>query len=641
MTFLASHHHLRRRAGVSLALSAAAFGLATAPAAAAVTRTTISGPSANLALASTQRVDVDVAPDGTAAIAWREKVGAVEHVFVSRYVGGAWSSPQRVDGSLTTPSGQPAVAVAPGGKTLVVFANGTAGNERLYAAEAPAGAPAFGATLNVQLDPAGWKDPDLDLAASGDGYFTVYEGFHLRAYRVQGTTFTAVGGEFPSPDGILNGSAAEQAESGDQRGAHVAVDPTGASATLAWSETNGASGYKPWARKLTGTSIAGKGTAVDASIATLDGKPGVGGANDMTSVSVGGDGKAWIAYRAAFTYGAADRGRAIVRSFDGAALGAVQVVDGLGTDAPEAAEFPRIATNASGAGLAASYRQLTNATEAASLTAGGAWTAGTSVSEGTNTTGGRATVALGDAGVGLVSMHATPGATKQVLGRISGGPAAGTLETLSDPAFGDAGSPYESGAGNGFAITAFQQGAGATSRIVAAVVPLPVPPQQPTPPNSGGGTGGAGNGGGQQPKPAPAPSLTKLKVKPKTLLATSAAPKLVSATSKTRTLSFTLDRAASVELTVKRVKPGKLVSGTCKAAKGKPVRKKDRCDLETAVKGSTTLRAPAGTSHVKFGGRASAGKRLAPGSYAVYAVSRDGAGAGAAARATFTLKSAK
>lgn len=633
MTFHRSHS-VRRRAGASLALSAAAFGLATAPADAAVTRTTISGPSADLQLTSIQKVDVDVAPDGSAAVAFRQKVGGVDHIFVARYVNGVWGPAQRVDTGAPGRSTQPSVAVANGGKTLVVFpASVAVGQEQLFAAYAPDGTAPFGAKIDVQLDPAGWKDVDLDLAPNGNGYFTVYQGFHLRAYRVQGTTFTPIGEGFPGVGGILNGNGAEQAESGDQRGAHIAVDATGDSAVLAWSENHGVGGYKPWARKFTGTD---KGTAVDATVATLDGKPAASGANDMTSVSIGGDGRAWVAFRAAFTYGATDRGRAIVRSFDGTTLGTPQVIDGLGSTPPEAAEFPRIATNASGAGLAASYRQLTFGTESANLAAGGSWSTALLVNQSLNTTGGRASVALGNSGVGLISMYSTPGATKQVIGRIAGGPAAGTVETLSDPAFGDAGQPFESGAGGGYAVTAFTQGTAATSRIVAAVVPLPAPPEQPTPPTNGGG-----NNGGNQPTPTPAPSLTQLKVKPKTLTATGAAPKLVTAKAKTRTLSFVLDRAASVDLTVMRVKPGKLVKGSCKSAKGKPVRKKDRCSIESAVKGNTTLQARAGANHVKFGGRASAGKRLASGTYALYAVARDGAGSSAPVRAAFTLASGK
>lgn len=634
MTFLASHH-LRRRAGVSLALSAAAFGLATAPADAAVTRTSIAGPSADLALASVQKVDVDVAPDGSAAIAYRQKVGGVDHVFVARYVNGAWGPAQRVDSALATPSTQPAVAVGSGGKTLVVFPNGTAGNERLYAAYAPDGAAAFGAKLDVQLDPAGWKEPDLDLAPNGNGYFTVYEGFHLRAYRVEGTTFTPVGDGFPGLIGILNGVTTEQAEAGDQRGAHLAVDATGGSATFAWSETNGVAGYTTWARKVTGTD---RGTAVNATIPTLDGKPAANGANDMTHVSIGGDGRAWVAFREAFTYPigggmTSDRGRALVRSFDGATFGAAAVIDGLGANPNEGAEYPRLATNASGAGLATNYRQLYFGTDGASLPAGGTWTTGTSIGYAANASAGRATVALGDSGVGVTAMVAHPPSGKEISGLISGGPANGTREVLSDPAYGLPGTPYEAGAGGGYAITAFQQGTAATSRIVAAVVALPEPPKPAEP--------GNGTSGGGTVTPAPAPVLSALKFRTKSLTATSAAPKLVTAKTKTRTLSFSLDRAASVDLTVVRTKTGKRSKGKCTPVKGKTVRKKDRCVLETPVKGKATLLAPAGTSHLKFGGRVTAGKRLAPGTYALYAVARDGSGASKAVRAPFTLKSGR
>ncbi|MBJ7471074.1 MAG: hypothetical protein JHD16_07205 [Solirubrobacteraceae bacterium] len=623
----------RHRAVWSMALSATALGaMAPSPADALVVRSTVAGPSANLDIAGNGQVDVDVAPDGSAALAFRQKVGGVDHAFVSRYVNRNWTVPVRVDLGLATPSGKPAVAVASGGRTVVVFPNGSAGNERLYAAIAPDTFSQFNTKVDLQLDPAGWKDVDLDLAPNGDGYFTVYQGFNLRAWRVQGSTFTQVGANFPGLEGVLNAAPGEQAESGDQRGAHVAVDATGATATIAWTETSGLA-YKPWARKLSGTAPAQVGAAVDATVATLDGKAGEPTFNDMASVSVGGDGKAWVAFRAGFDYSGTTIGRAVVRGFDGTSFTAPQVIDGLPAAPTESAEYPRIATNASGAGLAASYRQLTFGTEAASLGAGGSWSTGQLASTGTNLTAGRASVALGDGGIGLISMYTeTVAGQGRIVGRLSGGPDAATLQPLSDQAFGPAVGATETAAGGEYAVTAFLQGSGLTTRIVAALVPLPAAPSAPAP-------GTPGTTGNQPPAGAQAaPSVTKLRLRRKTLTPSTLAPKLVSSTSRKRTLSFTVDRPATVKLTVKRIRPGKRAAGTCVSAKGKPVARRKRCDFEVAIKGTAELPVTAGTTHVQFGGRTTKGARLSAGTYALYATATDAAGTGAPVRTVFTVK---
>ena len=79
-----------RRLG--LLACAAAFALAPATAdAAIVPGAPVDGPSADITANSV--VQSDVAPDGTAAIAYLK--GATPKVWVSRLVGGAWAAPQQ------------------------------------------------------------------------------------------------------------------------------------------------------------------------------------------------------------------------------------------------------------------------------------------------------------------------------------------------------------------------------------------------------------------------------------------------------------------------------------------------------------------------------------------------------------------
>ena len=55
----------------------------------------IDGPSADVQSLG----DLDIARDGTGALAYVKQVGGVDHVFVSRIVGGAWHVSQERGGS--------------------------------------------------------------------------------------------------------------------------------------------------------------------------------------------------------------------------------------------------------------------------------------------------------------------------------------------------------------------------------------------------------------------------------------------------------------------------------------------------------------------------------------------------------------
>src|SRR6476659_6454941 len=68
--------------------------------------------------------DLDVARDGTGAVAYVKPDGGVDHVFVSRLLNGVWQPPERLDAGLATPSSQPVVAAGDGGKVDVAFISG-------------------------------------------------------------------------------------------------------------------------------------------------------------------------------------------------------------------------------------------------------------------------------------------------------------------------------------------------------------------------------------------------------------------------------------------------------------------------------------------------------------------------------------
>ena len=68
--------------------------------------TPIDGPSADIQSLG----DLDVARDGTGALAYVKRVGGVDHVFVSRLVDGAFQPPEQVDAGLAGAGSQPVVA---------------------------------------------------------------------------------------------------------------------------------------------------------------------------------------------------------------------------------------------------------------------------------------------------------------------------------------------------------------------------------------------------------------------------------------------------------------------------------------------------------------------------------------------------
>ncbi len=82
--------------------------------------TPVDGPSADIRSVG----DVDIARDGTGAVAYVQRDGGVDHIFVSRLAGGVWQAPERVDVGLDAPASTPAVAASDGGRLAVVFIAG-------------------------------------------------------------------------------------------------------------------------------------------------------------------------------------------------------------------------------------------------------------------------------------------------------------------------------------------------------------------------------------------------------------------------------------------------------------------------------------------------------------------------------------
>src|SRR4051794_30625925 len=147
---------------------------------------TVDGPSNSID--STARPDVDVAPDGSAALVYLKSDGGQAHPFVSRFLNGAWSSPQRVDPDSSVINSFPRIAVANGGKVVVTYIRGLVSDAVARISPSP-GAP-FGAEHIVQ---AGGSKADVDLSPNGNGYVVAESSNDIFAERLAGDTWTDVG----------------------------------------------------------------------------------------------------------------------------------------------------------------------------------------------------------------------------------------------------------------------------------------------------------------------------------------------------------------------------------------------------------------------------------------------------------------
>ena len=128
--------------------------------------------------------------DNSAALVYLKNDGGLNHPFVSRFTGGAWGTPQRVDTGSANAASDARIAVANGGKVVVAYISG--GDAVARISPAP-GAP-FGAEHIVQ---AGGSKVDVDLSPNGNGYVVAESSNDVFAERLEGDTWTDVGSGRP------------------------------------------------------------------------------------------------------------------------------------------------------------------------------------------------------------------------------------------------------------------------------------------------------------------------------------------------------------------------------------------------------------------------------------------------------------
>src|SRR6188472_2254946 len=181
--------------------------------------TPVDGPSADIQSLG----DLDVARDGTGALAYVKRVAGVDHVFVSRLVNGAFQPAEQIDAGLAGAGSQPGVAASDGGRLVVAYVSGGG----IFATVRPAGAPGYAATQQIAESGA---NPDVEMSINGVAYLTWSTAGDVLAARMErvGTTFNAVPGPLDIDPAAVAGTGTGRPK--------VAVAADGV-ATVVWGES--------------------------------------------------------------------------------------------------------------------------------------------------------------------------------------------------------------------------------------------------------------------------------------------------------------------------------------------------------------------------------------------------------------------
>lgn len=277
--------------------------------------------------------DLDLAPDGTGAVAYVKREGGEDRLYVSRFSGGVFQAPARLDGSLGGDSAQPAVAAADGGRLIVAFVN----KGVLHVVTRGAGAGSYEAPRALG---GGASTPSADLGVNGTGY-VVWTQPGASAADVRAARQERDGG-WSVADRALDVEPAREAgaDTGRPRVA-VAADGVG---VAVWGEAG-----RVFARKLFRGSISA--LPQDLTLDRLGDAPGQGA--DLPDVDVEYDSSfAWVTFRQQVLDGVA-RNRLVARRMRGTAFDDAVAVDGLAPGTLGGATTPRVDLNGRGVGLLA------------------------------------------------------------------------------------------------------------------------------------------------------------------------------------------------------------------------------------------------------------------------------------------------
>jgi hypothetical protein len=293
----------------ALALSPAAAQAAWFPAG------SIDGPNGDVM----QVGGVDLARDGTGAVAYLRRDGGVPHVFVSRLFGGAWQAPVRVDPGLG-PATDVKVAVGDGNRIAVAWvADGS-----VFGASTPVNTTPAPFTAPTPLGGPGASSVDVDLGVNGAAYAVWQQSGDVLAARLQDATWTGVAGPVDIVQADISGTGGQRPK--------VAVSAEGY-AVVTWGETSDRT--RVFARRLTGLNLSQYPQQVS--------QDAQGGSAYAPDIDIEDDGSfAWVVY----TQEVNGVAHSFARRLVGSLFDPVQSVDGGQLASTE----PRVDMNGKGGG---------------------------------------------------------------------------------------------------------------------------------------------------------------------------------------------------------------------------------------------------------------------------------------------------
>jgi len=265
--------------------------------------------------------DLDLARDGTGALAYVRGSGGVDRVFVSRFEDGVFKPAEVVDGALPTDGSRPVVAAADGGRLVVAFVSGGV----VHGVVRPTGA---GWSAPVPLGIG--TDPAVDLSINGTAYATFTSAGDVRVARLDRRT--------NAWEVIAQPADVDPAASAGVGGARsrVAISADGIG-VVSWGE-----GGHVYARKMFGGALST--SPQDLTPTDFEGRVPV--LSDVPDIDAEDDSSyAWVVFRQRFADGGA---RILARRQRGTTFDPAVAIDEAGG---EAVSPPRIDINGRGVGV--------------------------------------------------------------------------------------------------------------------------------------------------------------------------------------------------------------------------------------------------------------------------------------------------
>jgi hypothetical protein len=290
--------------GVLIAALCALAALPAAASAVILPATTIDGPSEEIVGFG----GVAMAEDGTGGVVYLKRVEGVTHVFVSRFVGGQWLPPQRVDTEQPFAGSWPRIGAASGGELIVVWATPFATEngkpvQELLAAQLGPGASQFGpaSIVDPNIGEGTGTSPDLAVSTTGqaDVVYRVVQPNNFKVPLLRPSDVVEqvrlahfVGERWTSLGAINRNSSASMRPPTPLNAPQLAIGPTG-NGVVVWQEPDVEGVARIWARRIFGGSL---NYVMPVSAATYNGAPITEDA-DAPSVAYSRLGQAEVAYR--------------------------------------------------------------------------------------------------------------------------------------------------------------------------------------------------------------------------------------------------------------------------------------------------------------------------------------------------------